>query len=127
MHSEDFSAAWDARDRLVEELTREHCLPKRTLYISRNDGGTLAIGLLHGIFERGYQVPGDISVVGYDDIDFAAHTFPPLTTMRQPAMAIGAAAADALIDHIETGAPLPQLTMLPPTLGERASVAPRRA
>lgn len=46
MFPNEFNAAWDARDRLVEELTRERCLPKRTLYIRRNDGGTFAIGLL---------------------------------------------------------------------------------
>lgn len=86
---------------------------------------TLAIGLLHGILDRGIAVPGDISVVGYDDIEFAAHTFPPLTTVRQPAMDIGAAAADALIDHLETGAPLPELTMLQPALVERSSTRRR--
>lgn len=46
MSPNEFNAAWDARDRLVEELKRERCLPKRTLYIRRNDGGTFAIGLL---------------------------------------------------------------------------------
>ncbi|NCU31442.1 MAG: hypothetical protein EOM23_00580, partial [Candidatus Moranbacteria bacterium] len=46
MSQNEFNVAWDARDRLVEELKREHCLPMRTLYIRRNDGGTLAIGLL---------------------------------------------------------------------------------
>ena len=46
----DFAAAWDARDRLIEELTQKRSLPVRTLYIRRNDGGTLALGLLpdHG-------------------------------------------------------------------------------
>ena len=46
MTNDEITAAWDARDRLLEELTRDHCMPKRTLYIRRNDGGTLAIGLL---------------------------------------------------------------------------------
>ena len=46
----DFAAAWDARDRLIEELTQKRCLPGRTLYIRRNNGGTLSFGLLpdHG-------------------------------------------------------------------------------
>ncbi|NLI54241.1 MAG: hypothetical protein GX417_07915 [Clostridiales bacterium] len=52
MVSEERIAVWDARDRLVEELTRTDCLPKRTLYIRRDDGGTLAVGLLPE--RRGY-------------------------------------------------------------------------
>ena len=46
MTPDEITAAWDARDRLLEELARDQCLPDRTLYIRRNDGGTLAIGLL---------------------------------------------------------------------------------
>ena len=46
MTSEEIATAWDARDHLLEELTQTNCLPSRTLYIRRNDGGTLAIGLL---------------------------------------------------------------------------------
>ncbi len=85
----------------------------------------LAIGVLHGIHERGLAVPGDISIVGYDDIEFSAHTFPPLTTVRQPAAAIGAAAADAVIDNVEKQTPLPRLMTVPPELTLRKSVAAR--
>ncbi len=46
MAIEDNTAAWDARDRLAAELTQGKNLPERTLYIRRNDGGTLAFGLL---------------------------------------------------------------------------------
>ena len=46
MTSEEICAAWDARDRLLNELQQTSSLPSRTLYIRRNDGGTLAIGLL---------------------------------------------------------------------------------
>ena len=48
MHTEDFSAAWDARDQLVNQLRREECLPKRMLYLRTNDGGALCVGLLPG-------------------------------------------------------------------------------
>lgn len=48
MHSEDFSAAWDARDQLVEKLKAEESLPARVLYVRANDGGTLCAGLLPG-------------------------------------------------------------------------------
>ena len=48
MHSEDFSAAWDARDQLLNRLRRDECLPKRMLYLRTNDGGALCAGLLPG-------------------------------------------------------------------------------
>ena len=46
MLPEGIAAAWDARDRLLTELKQENLLPVRMLYIRRDDGGTLAIGLL---------------------------------------------------------------------------------
>ena len=46
MATEDYTAAWDARDRLTAELAQCNRLPERTLYIRRNDGGTLGFGLL---------------------------------------------------------------------------------
>lgn len=42
----DHTSAWDARDRLVQELRDADCLPLRALYIRRDDGGTLALCLL---------------------------------------------------------------------------------
>lgn len=82
----------------------------------------MAIGLLHGIREFGLAVPADISVVGYDDIEFAAYTFPPLTTVRQPATALGAAAARAVIDHLDRDLSLPSSVAIQPTLIVRQSV-----
>lgn len=46
MHETDFSAEWDARDELVARLKQENCLPKRVLYLRKNDGSALALGLL---------------------------------------------------------------------------------
>ena len=48
MHADDFSAAWDARDRLIDQLQREQCVPTRVLYVRENDGGALGAGLLPG-------------------------------------------------------------------------------
>ncbi|MEQ1950825.1 LacI family DNA-binding transcriptional regulator [Mesorhizobium sp. CN2-181] len=83
----------------------------------------MAIGLLHGIRELGLSVPEDVSVVGYDDIDFAAYTFPPLTTVRQPAIELGAVAANAVVDHLDNDRPLPRSVAIKPTLIVRQSVA----
>ncbi len=62
---------------------------------------TMAVGAIRAVREAGYRVPEDISVVGYDDIPLAAHTVPPLTTIRQPTQKMGALAVETLIDIIE--------------------------
>ena len=49
----------------------------------------MALGVLDGLRERGLGVPGDISVTGFDDIDSSKHSAPPLTTIRQPLVALG--------------------------------------
>ena len=45
---------------------------------------TLAFGVLHAAYSLGRAVPGDLSVVGFDDILLASHTVPALTTLRMP-------------------------------------------
>lgn len=61
---------------------------------------TLAIGALRQAREDGLRVPEDIAIVGFDDIDFASQTFPPLTTVRQPAAEMGRQAAQSLIRRL---------------------------
>jgi LacI family transcriptional regulator/LacI family repressor for deo operon, udp, cdd, tsx, nupC, and nupG len=48
-----------------------------------------AIGLLAACYKRGLCVPDDLSIIGFDDIDIAAYTIPPLTTIRQPRFELG--------------------------------------
>jgi LacI family transcriptional regulator len=55
-----------------------------------------AIGALRGLRRAGMRVPEDVSVVGFDDIEMAAWTDPPLTTIRQPTDALGQWAVDRL-------------------------------
>jgi LacI family transcriptional regulator/LacI family repressor for deo operon, udp, cdd, tsx, nupC, and nupG len=50
---------------------------------------TTAIGLLAACYKRGLCVPDDLSIIGFDDIDIAAYTIPPLTTIRQPRFELG--------------------------------------
>src|SRR5580693_1415307 len=51
----------------------------------------LALGLLRGLSQAGLSVPGDLAVVGYDDIEFAADAAVPLTSVRQPKYQLGRA------------------------------------
>lgn len=85
----------------------------------------LAMGALCAASEKGIGVPRDLSVMGYDDSEFAAFTAPRLTTIRQPAFLIGETAARILIEHLDKGVPLPHLVALAPELVERRSVASR--
>jgi LacI family repressor for deo operon, udp, cdd, tsx, nupC, and nupG len=57
----------------------------------------MAIGFMKAVHEGGLAVPRDVSVVGFDGIEFADHCAPPLTTVRQPREAMGRAAATLLI------------------------------
>jgi LacI family repressor for deo operon, udp, cdd, tsx, nupC, and nupG len=60
-----------------------------------------AIGFISTLHDAGLSVPGDVSVVGFDDIEIAGYFIPPLTTVRQPRTALGATAANLLIDLVE--------------------------
>lgn len=71
--------------------------------------------------ELGLSVPGDVSVVGYDDVPPAAWAGYALTTVRQPAADMAAATVDLLIDQIETPDAAPRKVVLPATLVLRQS------
>ncbi|WFE21930.1 LacI family DNA-binding transcriptional regulator [Solwaraspora sp. WMMD937] len=60
----------------------------------------MALGAIRAARQRGLSVPGDVSVVGYDDSPLMAFTDPPLTTLRQPVIAMAVAAVRALVDEI---------------------------
>jgi len=83
-----------------------------------------AIGALNAIVESGRRVPDDISVVGFDDIDLAAFTSPPLTTIRQPAAEIAERATAILIDLIAGHRPRKLRHALKAELVVRGSTAP---
>ncbi|MGO4524598.1 LacI family DNA-binding transcriptional regulator [Microvirga sp. 2MCAF35] len=83
----------------------------------------MAIGLMRTLFSAGLSVPRDISVAGFDDIEFAAVAEPALTTIRQPRRELGQTAASALIDLLQ-GRPSPKRIRLETELVIRDSVAP---
>ncbi len=80
----------------------------------------VAIGALRGLRDAGLPVPGDVAVVGFDDIPIAAHVDPPLTTVHLPARALGETAGRLLLDRI-AGRPVPSRTLLPTELIVRDS------
>ncbi len=65
------------------------------------DNDTVAIGAVKAILEAGYSIPGDMSIIGIDDIPFSAVTMPALTTMRISRSTLGALAVDMLRKRIK--------------------------
>jgi len=62
-----------------------------------------AIGAVWAVREAGLQVPDDISLVGFDDIELAAYVYPPLTTVRQPAYELGHRAMEMVLALMADG------------------------
>ena len=95
-------------DELVERTvftmeggaTAAHTLLDRGVTAIVCGSDVMAIGAVTTARRRGLSVPRDVSVVGSDDSTLIQYTDPPLTTVRQPAGAIGRAAAAALVDQI---------------------------
>ena len=70
-----------------------------TAVICSND--ISAIGMMHAIHSKRLDIPGDFSIIGFDNIHLAAYTFPPLTTVQMDGQELAHAAVDSLIDKIE--------------------------
>lgn len=93
-----------------------------TAVFAAND--QIALGLLHAFAEAGVRVPHEVSVVGFDDVDGAAHFVPPLTTVRQGFRELGARCLRLLVDLIEGG--VARAETVRPELVVRESSGPPR-
>ena len=87
----------------------------------------LALGAIRAARRAGLSVPGDVSVVGYDDSAFMSCTDPPLTTVRQPIEAIGRAAVEMLAGQIEGSSVSADELFFEPEIVARGSTAAARA
>jgi len=81
-----------------------------------------AIFAYKAIHEKGLKIPDDISIVGFDDIDLARMSTPPLTTIRVYKEELGSIAVRALIQQIRGGSARPVTTIMPTRLVARESV-----
>jgi len=82
----------------------------------------LAAGIISGLTQAGRQVPGDISIIGFDDIYYSRATSPPLTTIHQDAEEKGTVAAGLMADYLEGKKELPLNITMPVKVVERNSV-----
>jgi DNA-binding LacI/PurR family transcriptional regulator len=94
-----------------------------TAVFAAND--QIALGLLSALHGAGRAVPGDISVVGFDNQPEAAYLVPPLTTVGQDFPAVGRRAVDSLICAM-SGVDEPPRSLVQPELVVRSSSAQRR-
>jgi len=76
----------------------------------------MAIGVLRAATEKGLHVPEDIALIGFDDIELAAFTNPPLTTIAQPKLEMGKTITELLIQRIKNKERDVQFKMLPVSL-----------
>src|SRR5258708_9448425 len=97
-------------------------MPEVTAVLCGND--QMALGVLRALAERGRRVPGDVSVVGFDDVPEAAFFLPPLTTVRQNFGELGRRALHLLLDRISGEGGRQPAVPIEPELVVRASAAP---
>jgi len=86
----------------------------------------LALGAIRGVRKAGLDVPGDVSVVGFDDSTFMGVTDPPLTTLRQPVREMAAAAVSSLFAQLDGRLLVDDEISFDPELVVRGSTAPRK-
>jgi len=86
----------------------------------------MAVGALLAIRERGLEIPEDISLVSFDDIESLSEVYPFLTVVKQPAYTMGVIATEILIRRIENRDKIKEKReiLLTPELIIRKSTAP---
>lgn len=82
-----------------------------------------AYGVYNGLKKKGYSVPGDISLIGYDDIFFSEILDVPLTTVRQPVYDMGVEGVKLLLEEVDSGVHTKKCITFQPELVIRESAA----
>lgn len=115
-------AEWDVRSAYLagQRLAADHDV---TAVLCGNDDSALAVR--RALYEAGRDVPGDVSIIGFDDVPGAAYWTPALTTVRMDFGALGRACL-AAITAVLAGEPPTVTALAPPTLVVRESTAPAR-
>ncbi len=96
--------------------------PEVTAIFATTDA--VAVGVLRAAYELNFNVPKDLSVLGFDDIPLASHVIPQLTTVAQSVEEIGRIAADILLHQVQDNDWPCQTMVVPTRLVIRESTAP---
>lgn len=104
----------------AHELLNRH--PRPTALLVIND--LLAIGAMHAVIDHGLEIPRDVSIAGFDDIDIARFLNPSLTTLRVNAREIGITAVRLVLDRLADPERKPVQVTVPYQFIQRASTGP---
>jgi DNA-binding LacI/PurR family transcriptional regulator len=112
---------WSARSgyELGRQLSQDHDVS--AIFVANDQ---MALGVLRAMHEAGRSIPGDVSIVGFDDVPEAPFFTPPLTTIRQDFDEVGSRGVRLLLRTIQDGAPPDPGEPVAPVLVVRASTAP---
>jgi LacI family transcriptional regulator len=110
---------FDGGYRVGKNLMASNC--KATAVFAVAD--IMAIGIIKAFFENNKNIPGDMSIIGFDDIQFAKYTTPGLTTMRQNIIMKGKASAEMIINDLKIRKRTQDSVVLRPELVVRESTA----
>jgi DNA-binding LacI/PurR family transcriptional regulator len=115
-----FRGDWSARSgfeagRILSQM------PEVSAVFAGND--SMAVGVLRAFRESGRTIPGDVSLVGFDDVPEAAYYSPPLTTVRQDFGEVGRRSLALLLEHLEAGPREPRRVVVAANLVVRQSTA----
>jgi DNA-binding LacI/PurR family transcriptional regulator len=109
-----FSGGYQLAQNLFEQD------PEVTAIFAASD--VMAFGVLRAIVESGRRIPDDVSLIGFDNVEFSSVVYPPLTTIHQPKKEIGQAAVEILLRLAKTREkPIPEHRLLGVELVERQS------
>ncbi len=122
IESEQVLTTFEDGRALGLRLRRDH--PAVTAVFATAD--VLAIGIMAGLAQSGATVPGDVSVIGFDNLEMSAYTSPGLTTVAQDMPAKVAEAARIILDEIERGEGPRSPVSLAVQLISRGTVGPPR-
>ncbi|MBE5253959.1 MAG: ribose operon transcriptional repressor RbsR [Enterobacterales bacterium endosymbiont of Blomia tropicalis] len=109
----EFQGGYNAMIELLALKT-----PPQAVFTS-NDA--MAVGVYHALYQAGLQIPQDMAVMGYDDIELARYLSPPLSTIHQPKNELGELAIDTLIHRLRHPDVSQQTLVLTPELIVRGS------
>jgi len=123
-----YTASADSYSEEAGEEAAAHALhehPSFTAIVAASD--VLALGAQAALAARGLRCPQDVSVTGYNDVDYVRKLTPPLTTVRVPLRREGELAAETLLGLLDGGSSVPTQLLLPVELMRRGTTAPAPA
>jgi len=117
-------ASFDQHGGYAKTMLLLRMIPRPTVIFAAND--MIAFGAFLAFREAGLHCPEDISLIGFDNLQFAEMTSPPLSSVSQPGFQMGTAAAQILIDRVRGDVGPAKHLVLETALKIRDSVAPPR-